>query len=188
MNQRKRKRQFWMTATHSVATLKKAFFSSIERQQKTVQSPALDAKAGALPCINSCCYPIGTLDKVATPANTQSKQIQQLIQHPLHPLHPLQRNKSMGFKASIAEFLLVIRLRFQSKRQHLLPKQPVSQRCQNILERALQMVLITCKHWFLDKDSQSMADNRRTIGSSSNSSKPSVKVSFKSTMGKDPTD
>ena len=176
MNQRKRKRQFWMTATHSVATLKKALFSSVERQQKTVQSPALDAKAVALPCANSCCNPIRTLDKVAAPANTQSKQ---------PPQHPLGRSKSMGFQASIAEFLLVVRLRFQSKRQHLPPQQPVSQRCQNILERALQMVLITCKHWFLDKDSQSMADNRHAIGSSS-SSKPSIKVSFKSTMGNDP--
>lgn len=165
MNQRKRNRQFWMGATHSVASFKKALFSSVERREKSAQILDLDAKAGAQLGENSCCNPAPVYAEVATATSVQSKQTQLQVQ-------ALEHRKSMGFQASIAEFLLVVRLRFQSKQPPPPPQQPVAQRCQNILERALQVVLITCKHWFLEKDKESVAYNRNSnnlgIGNSLN--------------------
>jgi len=42
-----------------------------------------------------------------------------------------------GFPARIAEFLLVFRMRAQ-----------LAKRSSDVLKRAVQVVLVTCKHWF----------------------------------------
>ncbi len=49
---------------------------------------------------------------------------------------PLKR--AVGFPASIAEFLLLFRLRARSR----------SALCAEMLERAAQVVLVTCSNWF----------------------------------------
>lgn len=46
--------------------------------------------------------------------------------------------RPVGFPVSIAEFLLVLRLR---------ARRPASP-CGDILERAVRVVFVTCKHWF----------------------------------------
>jgi hypothetical protein len=51
--------------------------------------------------------------------------------------------RALGFPASIAEFLLVLRLRARRR----------SALCSDMLERALHVVLVTCKNWFAASDS-----------------------------------
>ena len=72
-------------------------------------------------------------------------------------LHPWSRSKDevsthlpsvapsrpVGFPASVAEFLLVFRLRVRRR----------SALCGDMLERALRVVLVTCKNWFAGSDS-----------------------------------
>lgn len=47
--------------------------------------------------------------------------------------------RPLGFPASIAEFLLVFRLRARRRRAAL---------SADMLERAVRVVLVTCQHWF----------------------------------------
>jgi hypothetical protein len=72
-------------------------------------------------------------------------------------LHPWSRTKDdsasrlpivapqrpVGFPASVAEFLLVFRLR--ARRRSTLSR--------DMMERALRVVLVTCKNWFSASDS-----------------------------------
>lgn len=50
--------------------------------------------------------------------------------------------RSLGFPSSIAEFLLVFRLRIRRR----------SALSTEMLERALKVVLVTCKNWFAGSD------------------------------------
>jgi hypothetical protein len=52
-------------------------------------------------------------------------------------------SRPVGFPASIAEFLLVFRLRVRRR----------SMLSADMLERALHVVLVTCKNWFAASDS-----------------------------------
>ena len=51
--------------------------------------------------------------------------------------------RSVSFKASLAEFFLVNRLRARSQQ---------SKQAAEILERASHIVFVTCKHWFAEED------------------------------------
>ena len=51
--------------------------------------------------------------------------------------------RSVSFKASLAEFFLVNRLRARSQQ---------SKQAAEILERASHVVFVTCKHWFAEED------------------------------------
>jgi hypothetical protein len=57
------------------------------------------------------------------------------VQHPVPAIAP---QRQIGFPASIAEFLLVFRLRARRR----------SSLSADILERAVRVVFVTCKHWF----------------------------------------
>ena len=46
--------------------------------------------------------------------------------------------RAVGFPASVAEFLLLFRLRVRRR----------SALCADMLERAVQLVVVTCKNWF----------------------------------------
>ena len=47
--------------------------------------------------------------------------------------------RSVGFPFRVAEFLLLLRLRLRRR----------SALCTDMLERAFQLVVVTCKNWFL---------------------------------------
>ncbi|MBC7608189.1 MAG: hypothetical protein H7228_01225 [Polaromonas sp.] len=53
--------------------------------------------------------------------------------------------RGVGFHARIAEFLLLTRLRLRRHPSH--PKQTPE-----IIDRASQVVIVTCKSWFLTSD------------------------------------
>ena len=53
-------------------------------------------------------------------------------------LPAIARPRAVGFPSRIAEFLLVFRLRARRR----------SKLSTDILERAVRVVLVTCKHWF----------------------------------------
>ena len=55
----------------------------------------------------------------------------------------VQSTRSVGFPSSIAEFLLVFRLRIRRR----------SALSAEMMERALRVVLVTCKNWFLGSHS-----------------------------------
>lgn len=62
---------------------------------------------------------------------------------PAKPLLPaIAPRRAVGFPSRIAEFLLVFRLR--ARRQSALSA--------DILERAVRVVLVTCKNWFAGTD------------------------------------
>jgi hypothetical protein len=50
----------------------------------------------------------------------------------------VQRSRPVGFPSSVAEFLLVFRLRARSR----------SALAADMLERAVRVVFVTCQHWF----------------------------------------
>ncbi|MFC5521900.1 hypothetical protein [Polaromonas jejuensis] len=52
--------------------------------------------------------------------------------------------RAVGFPASIAEFLLVFRLRLRVRRRSALSAE--------MLERAVRMVMVTCQNWFAPRD------------------------------------
>ena len=60
-----------------------------------------------------------------------------------HPVPAIAPQRQVGFPARIAEFLLVFRLR--ARRRSALSA--------DILERAVRVVFVTCKHWFGGTDS-----------------------------------
>ncbi|MDB5778326.1 MAG: hypothetical protein JWP79_2903 [Polaromonas sp.] len=55
-----------------------------------------------------------------------------------HPVPAIAPQRQVGFPARIAEFLLVFRLR--ARRRSALSA--------DILEHAVRVVFVTCKHWF----------------------------------------
>ena len=67
---------------------------------------------------------------------------------PLLPVVAPQR--SLGFPANIAEFLLVFRLKVRRR----------SALSSDILERALRVVLVTCKNWFAGAPAQPVHSRR----------------------------
>jgi hypothetical protein len=60
-----------------------------------------------------------------------------------HPVPAIAPQRQVGFPARIAEFLLVFRLR--ARRRSALSA--------DVLERAVRVVFVTCKHWFGGTDS-----------------------------------
>ena len=67
-----------------------------------------------------------------------------------HPLPAIPPQRQVGFPSSIAEFLLVFRLR--ARRRSALSA--------DILERALRVVFVTCKNWFAGTDSPASRPRR----------------------------
>lgn len=67
-----------------------------------------------------------------------------------HPVPAIAPQRQVGFPARIAEFLLVFRLR--ARRPSTL--------CADILERAVRVVFVTCKHWFAGADSTAVRPQR----------------------------
>lgn len=63
---------------------------------------------------------------------------------------PLPR-KQLGFQASLAEFLLVTRLR---SRRRAVPSA-------DVLERAARIVFVTCQNWFAPADRSSASHRTR---------------------------
>jgi len=63
-------------------------------------------------------------------------------EHLQHPVPAMAPRRQVGFPSRIAEFLLVFRLR--ARRRSTLSA--------DILERAVRVVLVTCKHWFSGTD------------------------------------
>lgn len=68
-----------------------------------------------------------------------------------HPLPAIVPPRPVGFPSRIAEFLLVFRLR--ARRRSALST--------DILERAVRVVFVTCKHWFAGTDSPAPPPRRR---------------------------
>ncbi len=62
---------------------------------------------------------------------------------------PLPR-RQVGFPASIAEFLLVIRMRARQR----------SASSVDVLERAVRIVFVTCQNWFAAEDSRRVDPHR----------------------------
>lgn len=60
-----------------------------------------------------------------------------------HPVPAIAPQRQVGFPSRIAEFLLVFRLR--ARRRSALSA--------DILERAVRVVMVTCKNWFAGTDS-----------------------------------
>ena len=60
-----------------------------------------------------------------------------------HPVPAIAPQRQIGFPSSIAEFLLVFRLKAQRR----------SALSADILERAVRVVFVTCKNWFAGTDS-----------------------------------
>lgn len=59
-----------------------------------------------------------------------------------HPVPAVAPQRQLGFPSRISEFLLVFRLK--ARRRSTLSA--------DILERAVRVVLVTCKHWFSSTD------------------------------------
>lgn len=68
-----------------------------------------------------------------------------------HPVPAIAPRRQVGFPSRIAEFLLVFRLR--ARRRSTLSA--------DMLERAVSMVLVTCKNWFAGTDSPAPPPRRR---------------------------
>lgn len=68
-----------------------------------------------------------------------------------HPVPAIAPPRHVGFPSRIAEFLLVFRLR--ARRRSTLSA--------DMLERALSIVLVTCKNWFAGSDSPAPPPRRR---------------------------
>ena len=68
---------------------------------------------------------------------------------PRASLPAIAPSRPLGFPASIAEFLLVFRLKARRPQA----RASVSSSSREILERALRVVLVTCKNWFIHADS-----------------------------------
>jgi hypothetical protein len=60
------------------------------------------------------------------------------------PVPAVQRSRSVGFPSSVAEFLLVFRLRARARSRSALAA--------DMLERAVRVVFVTCQYWFCGKD------------------------------------
>lgn len=60
-----------------------------------------------------------------------------------HPVPAIAPQRQIGFPSSIAEFLLVLRLK--ARRRSALSA--------DILERAVRVMFVTCKNWFAGTDS-----------------------------------
>lgn len=63
---------------------------------------------------------------------------------------PTPKRHDVGFKASLAEFLLINRLRARIRPKAAQPVQSA-----DMLQRAEQIIYVTCKDWFGDGDSRS---------------------------------
>ncbi len=92
---------------------------------------------------------------IFTPPQTAVSRLKERLLHPWshHPrdeasqdvkasLPAFRPARPVGFPASVAEFLLVFRLRARRR----------SSLSADMLERAVRMVLVTCKHWFTPSD------------------------------------
>lgn len=68
----------------------------------------------------------------------------------------VQRARPVGFPSSVAEFLLVFRLRARTHSRSALAA--------DMLERAVRVVFVTCQHWFCAKDTPDVSrrSSRRT--------------------------
>lgn len=79
----------------------------------------------------------------AAPASMASRLRQRLfhpwsgLRAPAHPPEPVAKRK-ITFQASIAEFLLINRLRARRR----------AQPSADVLERAARIVFVTCENWF----------------------------------------
>ncbi|MFZ2296006.1 MAG: hypothetical protein WAW46_13340 [Polaromonas sp.] len=87
---------------------------------------------------------------VSMPPGTVASRLKQRILHPwsptgadvaTRPVTPVDVGQKR-FPASIAEFLLVFRLRVRLR----------AARSADVLERALRVVLVTCTHWFMPSE------------------------------------
>lgn len=63
---------------------------------------------------------------------------------------PTDRRRDVGFKASLAEFLLINRLRARIRPKAAQPVQSA-----DVLQRAEKIIYVTCKDWFGEGDSRS---------------------------------
>ena len=63
---------------------------------------------------------------------------------------PVKKRLDVGFKASLAEFLLINRLRARIRPKTAQPVQSA-----DVLQRAEKIIYVTCKDWFGDGDSRS---------------------------------
>ncbi|MEO5658971.1 MAG: hypothetical protein ABIQ90_04130 [Polaromonas sp.] len=70
---------------------------------------------------------------------------EETVATPTENLPIVAPSRALGFPASVAEFLLVFRLRIRRR----------SVLCGEMLERALRVVLVTCKNWFSASDAKS---------------------------------
>jgi hypothetical protein len=61
----------------------------------------------------------------------------------------IQRPRPVGFPSSVAEFLLVFRLRARARCRSALAA--------DMLERAVRVVFVTCQHWFCAKDASEVS-------------------------------
>jgi hypothetical protein len=101
---------------------------------------------------------------VSTPSGTALSRFKERLLHPWSqsgheaanqpPAHlpVILPQRAVGFPASIAEFLLVFRLRARRRRAAL---------SADMLERAVRMVLVTCQHWFGASDLHQQGARRR---------------------------
>ena len=89
--------------------------------------------------------------RIVLPSVTAMSQLKDRLLHPWTNrddpkvkanLPSVARPRPVGFPASIAEFLLVFRLK--ARRRSALST--------DMLERAVRVIFVTCKHWFADTD------------------------------------
>ena len=93
------------------------------------------------------------------PASTVVSRLRQRLLQPWSqppdaaapPLPATVPPRQVGFLASIAEFLLVLRMRARLR----------SASSVDVLERALRIVFVTCQNWFAPEDSRRVDPNRR---------------------------
>jgi hypothetical protein len=100
---------------------------------------------------------------VSVPPGTAMSRLKERLRHPWShtgidvatspatAVVPLMLGRQTGFPASIAEFLLVFRLRVRRS----------SVSSTDVMERAVRMVLVTCQHWFAEADRQKTGPRRR---------------------------
>src|SRR5665811_205386 len=93
---------------------------------------------------------------ILVPSGTVMSRLKERLRHPCShteidlatspatAVGPLMPGRQAGFPASIAEFLLVFRLRAR--------RSPASST--DVLERAVHVVLVTCKYWFSSSESR----------------------------------
>jgi len=82
------------------------------------------------------------------PQAIEAAQAAQAAPKPRASLPAIAPSRPLGFPASIAEFLLVFRLKARRPQA----RASVSSSSREILERALRVVLVTCKNWFIHAD------------------------------------